>query len=159
MRAQLRILALVAFTGTAAIFTLTASAARAQSDRAERCAAAARVLTPSEADARRGSATPLIMGALIRALVYDRLNCDELTQVAATTDEVIARAQENNAGVGTTQSWQSQCRDGVRGSSTVTAVEDNCMTVTDIIIVDGQEQQVPKRMCRQPPSRRYVRVA
>jgi hypothetical protein len=50
----------------------------------------------------------------------------------------------------------------VSGSSTVTAQEQSgdgaCMTVTDIVIVDGQETRAPKRMCRRPPSTRYVRV-
>ena len=49
------------------------------------------------------------------------------------------------------------------GSSTVTALEQEpgggeCMTVTDIIIIDGQETRAPKRMCRRPPSNRFVRV-
>ena len=51
----------------------------------------------------------------------------------------------------------------VTGSSTVTAVEADaadgeCMTVTDIVIVDGEETRAPKRMCRRPPNNRYVRV-
>ena len=32
------------------------------------------------------------------------------------------------------------------------------MTVTDIVIIDGQETRAPKRMCRRPPNNRYVRV-
>jgi hypothetical protein len=53
---------------------------------------------------------------------------------------------------------------GVTGSSTVTAAAtpladgNPCMTVTDIVIIDGQETRAPKRMCRQPPSNRFVRV-
>jgi hypothetical protein len=33
-----------------------------------------------------------------------------------------------------------------------------CLTVTDVIIVDGEETRAPKRMCRRPPTNRYVRV-
>ena len=33
-----------------------------------------------------------------------------------------------------------------------------CVTVTDVIIVDGQETTAPKRMCKRPPSNRYVRA-
>ena len=36
--------------------------------------------------------------------------------------------------------------------------DGDCMTVTDVVIVDGQETRAPKRMCRRPPSNRYVRV-
>jgi hypothetical protein len=32
------------------------------------------------------------------------------------------------------------------------------MTVTDIIIIDGEETRAPKRLCRRPPSNRFVRV-
>jgi hypothetical protein len=33
-----------------------------------------------------------------------------------------------------------------------------CLTVTDVIIVDGEETRAPKRMCRRPPTNRFVRV-
>jgi hypothetical protein len=33
-----------------------------------------------------------------------------------------------------------------------------CVTVTDIVIIDGEETRAPKRMCRRPPTNRYVRV-
>jgi hypothetical protein len=32
------------------------------------------------------------------------------------------------------------------------------MTVTDVVIVDGEETRADKQMCRRPPSNRYVRV-
>ena len=48
------------------------------------------------------------------------------------------------------------------GTSVVTAVDtsggDDCMNVSDIVIVDGQETEVSKRMCRRPPTNRYQRV-
>ena len=84
--------------------------------------------------------------------------------------------------------WQSETRPNVTGTSTVTAVEtpanasrtstvvaaeapaealptaaapaetSPCLTVTDVIIVDGEETRAPKRMCRRPPTNRYMRV-
>ena len=98
------------------------------------------------------------VGALIGDTIARRLDCHEQRQAAAATEQVVER------GVGATQTWTSETRPGVTGSSTVTAaaapLDDGnpCMTVTDIIIVDGQETRAPKRMCRRPPTNRYVRV-
>jgi surface antigen len=97
------------------------------------------------------------VGALIGDAIARRLDCHEQRQAAAATEQVVER------GVGATQTWTSDTRPGVTGSSTVTAaaapVEGNpCVTVTDIIIVDGEETRAPKRMCRRPPTNRYVRV-
>jgi len=97
------------------------------------------------------------VGALIGDAIARRLDCHEQRQAAAATEQVVER------GVGATQTWTSETRPGVTGSSTVTAAaapEDNnpCVTVTDIIIVDGEETRAPKRMCRRPPTNRYVRV-
>ena len=66
-------------------------------------------------------------------------------------------------GVGTTASWTSETRAGVSGSSVATGQETladgtHCMTVTDIVIVDGEETRAPKRMCRAPGTARYARV-
>jgi surface antigen len=85
------------------------------------------------------------------------LSCDEQRQAAEATDRAIAAAP------GTAISWQSESRPNVSGSSTVIAVENaaadgsQCLTVTDVIIVDGAETRAPKRMCRIPPSTRFVR--
>jgi surface antigen len=98
------------------------------------------------------------VGALIGDAIARRLDCHEQRQAAAATEQVVER------GVGATETWTSATRSGVTGSSTVTALaapaEDGqpCMTVTDIIIVDGEETRAPKRMCRRPPTNRYVRV-
>jgi len=47
-------------------------------------------------------------------------------------------------------------------SATLTAAaspdSSPCLTVTDVIIVDGEETRAPKRMCRRPPTNRFVRV-
>ena len=97
------------------------------------------------------------VGALIGDAIASHLDCHEQRQAAAATEQVVER------GVGSTQTWTSDTRPGVTGSSTVTAAaapEDNnpCVTVTDVIIVDGQETRAPKRMCRRPPTNRYMRV-
>ena len=73
------------------------------------------------------------------------------------TDEAI------RGGVGTEASWQSDTRPNVHGSSKVTAQKQladgsQCMTVTDVVIVDGQETTVPKQMCRAPGKSGYVKV-
>ncbi len=66
--------------------------------------------------------------------------------------------------VGQSASWTSGTRDDVSGTSTVTARqetgdESDCIFVTDIIIVRGEETRAEKRMCRSPGSRRYTIVA
>ena len=88
-----------------------------------------------------------------------RLDPQEQEKAAAATDEVT-----RGGAVGTTAEWQSDTRPGVRGRSTVTARTEtasggDCLEVTDVIIVDGEETTVPKTMCRVPPSRRYTRTA
>ena len=98
------------------------------------------------------------VGALIGDAIASHLDCHEQRQAAAATEQVVER------GVGATQTWTSDTRPGVTGSSTVTAAApaaddgNPCVTVTDVIIVDGQETRAPKRMCRRPPTNRYVRV-
>ena len=96
--------------------------------------------------------------ASVTAALERMLNCDEQRQAAEATERAIA------APAGTAISWTSESRSGVSGSSTVTAVEtaaadgSQCLTVTDVVIVDGAESRAPKRMCKVPPSTRYVRL-
>jgi len=85
------------------------------------------------------------------------LDCKEQQQAAKATDDAI------RGGVGTESSWQSETRPNVHGTSTVTGQEQladggQCMTVTDVVIVDGQETTVPKKMCRAPGKSGYVKV-
>ena len=99
----------------------------------------------------------LPVGALLGEAIAGLLDCREQQQAATATEEAV------RGGVGTTSSWESETRANVTGSSTVTAAdtspaEGQCMTVTDIVIIDGQETRAPKRMCRRPPANRYVRV-
>ena len=95
---------------------------------------------------------------LLSEAVTNLLDCREQQQAAGATTEAL------RGGVGTTATWQSETRPGVSGSSTVTARSDvstggdDCMTVSDVVIVDGEETRAPKTMCRRPPHNRYVRV-
>lgn len=63
--------------------------------------------------------------------------------------------------VGASSAWDSNTRDDVSGTSTVTARERgggnglDCIMVTDVIIVSGEETRAEKRMCRRPGSARY----
>jgi len=105
--------------------------------------------------------TILPMGSMLGDAVMRLLDCDEQRQAATATEQATQRAERG--GPGASASWQSETRPGVSGSSTVTAVDSgtpdgDCMSVSDVIIVDGQETEVPKRMCRRPPTNRYVRV-
>lgn len=100
----------------------------------------------------------LPMASMLSDTLMNLLDCREQQKAASATEEAV-----RGGTVGTTVNWESESRPGVRGSSTVTAVENSasdgaCMTVTDVVIVDGQETRAPKRMCRRPPSNRYVRV-
>ena len=92
--------------------------------------------------------TDMLSDALINLL-----DCQEQQKASTATEEAV-----RGGDVGSTASWNSETRPGVTGSSTVTAVEGDCMTVTDVVIVDGEETRAPKQMCRRPPSNRYVRV-
>jgi surface antigen len=109
-----------------------------------------------------GAAANIIapMGTMLGDAVMRLLDCDEQRQAATATEQATERAARD--GVGTSASWRSETRPGVSGSSTVTAVEtaagDDCMTVTDVVIVEGEEVSEAKRLCRRPPTNRYVRV-
>ena len=68
---------------------------------------------------------------------------------------------DDKAQIGATTTWTSETRDGVSGRSTVTGREQvasngmDCIMVTDVIIVSGEETRADKRMCRAPGSARY----
>jgi hypothetical protein len=99
------------------------------------------------------AAAALPFAEMLSDAIMNLLDCQEQEKAAQATDQAVQRGE-----VGATASWESESRPGVTGSSTVTAVEGDCMTVTDIVIVDGEETRAPKQMCRRPPSNRYVRV-
>jgi surface antigen len=98
------------------------------------------------------------MGSMLGDAIMNMLDCREQEQAATATETAV-----RGGNVGDSATWQSESRPGVTGTSTVTAVNNNsadgqCMTVTDVVIVDGEETRAPKQMCRRPPSNRYVRV-
>lgn len=99
----------------------------------------------------------LPVGSLLSDAIINLLDCKERQQAAKATDQAI------RGGVGTEVSWTSESRPNVSGKSTVTGEEKlasggQCLTVTDIVIVDGEETSVPKRMCRGSGAAGYVKV-
>ena len=103
---------------------------------------------------RAGSVGSLVglsvpVSSLISEGIARLLDCKEQVQAAKATEEAV------RGGVGTTSSWQSESRPGVTGRSTVTAQTaradgGSCMTVNDVVIVNGEETTVAKTMCRAP---------
>ena len=88
----------------------------------------------------------------------------DATLRATRSDQYAGDEESGMPQVGSTASWQSETREDVSGTSTVTGREQtegelDCITVTDVIIVRGEETKADKRMCRPPGSRRYSIVA
>ena len=99
----------------------------------------------------------LPVASLLSDALLKLLDCKEQQQAAEATNEAL------RGGVGTEAKWQSASRANVRGVSKVTAAEQladgsNCMTVTDVVIVDGEETVVPKKMCRARGATGYAKV-
>ena len=89
-----------------------------------------------------------------------RLDPQEQEQAATATTQAVEQA-ERSGGTGEAIAWESGTRANVSGTSTVdssTALADGskCMMVTDVVIVEGEETRVQKRMCRGPGQPRYV---
>src|SRR3954447_26954940 len=85
------------------------------------------------------------------------LDCKEQQQAVKATDQAI------RGGVGTEVAWTSESRPNVSGKSKVTGEEKladggQCVTVTDVVIVDGEETTVPKKMCRARGASGFARV-
>ena len=100
----------------------------------------------------------LPVGSLLTDAIIRKLDCKEQVQAATATDKAV------RGGVGTTTTWESETRPGVKGSSTVrdqraAADGGSCMLITDVVIVDGEETTVDKRMCRKPGGGNYVLAA
>lgn len=98
------------------------------------------------------------VGSLLTEAILKKLDCKEQVQAATATDTA------TRGGVGTTSSWESETRPGVRGSSTArdqraSAGGGSCMLITDVVIVDGEETTVDKKMCRKPGGGNYVLAA
>jgi hypothetical protein len=103
-----------------------------------------------------GLAFPI--SSLITDAIASRLDCKEQVQAATAT------TQATRGGVGTSSSWQSETRPDVSGTSTVIAQNNrsdgaSCMTVNDVIIVNGEEVTAAKTMCRAPGASGYTLAA
>lgn len=103
---------------------------------------------------------PEVAGMLTNAIAC-RLEPEEQKQAAAATLE----ATRGDAKVGSTAEWTSDKREKVSGRSTVVARNDadpsglQCITVSDVAIVNGEETTANKRMCKPKGSARYSLMA
>ena len=96
-------------------------------------------------------------GTLLTDELLKMLDCKEQQKAAQATNDAI------RGGVGTEVAWKSETRANVSGKSTVTGEEKladggNCYNVTDVVIVDGEETTVSKKMCRAKGANGYARV-
>lgn len=99
------------------------------------------------------------VAGLLSDAIACRLDPEEQVQAADATVEA-TRGEE----VGSTAEWTSATRENVSGTSTVTqkmALNDgsSCMDVTDVVIVEGEETKVSKKMCKAKGQKRYVIMA
>jgi hypothetical protein len=111
-----------------------------------------RVGAPSEVWSLAMPATSYLGEQLMKML-----DCKEQQQAAKATDQAV------RGGVGTEVAWKSESRPNVSGTSKVMAAEQTadggqCLTVNDVVIVDGEETTVPKKMCRAKGASAYARV-
>lgn len=100
----------------------------------------------------------LPVGSLLSSEILNKLDCKEQVQAAEATNSAV------RGGVGTSSTWTSETRANVSGTSTVTgenklADGSSCVTVTDVVIVDGEETTALKRMCRKPGESGYTLAA
>ena len=100
----------------------------------------------------------LPVGSLLSTEILNKLDCKEQVQAAEATNNAV------RGGVGTSSNWTSGTRENVSGSSTVTgetklADGTSCVTVTDVVIVDGEETTALKKMCRKPGESGYALAA
>lgn len=100
-----------------------------------------------------GLAMPV--GSLLSTAIIEKLDCKEQVQAAKATDTAV------RGGVGTSSTWTSETRSNVSGTSTVTGEDkladgSSCVTVTDVVIVDGEETTALKKMCRKPGESGYA---
>ena len=84
----------------------------------------------------------------------------EATLKATRSDDP---ASQEAVAVGSSAAWTSETRPEVSGRSTVSSRQASadgadCITVTDVVIVKGEETTADKRMCRPAGSRRYSLV-
>jgi hypothetical protein len=102
----------------------------------------------------------------LTASIACKLDPEEQKQAAqATLEATRGTGEKAEVAVGSSQQWTSGTREDVSGTSTVVDREDHasggaqCITVSDVIIVRGEETRADKHMCRRPPAVRYTLVA
>ena len=104
----------------------------------------------------------------ITASIACKLDPQEQEQAADATLEATRSADGSEDGapeVGQMAAWTSNTREDVSGTSTVVASNEadadglQCIMVSDVIIVRGEETRAEKRMCRRPPAVRYAIAA
>lgn len=106
-----------------------------------------------------GTAIAGAFGAVLVGEIACQLDEKE-QKVAAEATIAVTKKEE----VGATAQWTSPTREGVSGSSTITALStepngSKCLAITDIAIVEGEETRVSKRMCRNKPGEPYSIMA
>lgn len=112
---------------------------------------------------------PDVANALTNAIAC-KLDPEEQKQAAdATLAATRGDEKTGDLAVGSTTEWSSKTRENVTGKSTVVAQLDEpakgmpsgskCVTVSDVIIVNGEETTANKRMCRAPGAARYSLMA
>ena len=111
-----------------------------------------RVGAPSEVWSLALPATSYLGDQLLKIL-----DCKEQQQAAKATEQAV------RGGVGAEVSWKSESRPNVSGTSKVTGQEQladggQCLTVNDVVIVEGEETTVPKKMCRAKGASAFARV-
>lgn len=102
----------------------------------------------------------------LTAAIACKLDPEEQKQAAqATLEATRTDGTAANVEIGSSAEWTSSTRPEVSGTSTVVARNDDdagglqCLVVSDVIIVRGEETRADKRMCRMPPAARYALVA
>ena len=172
---MLRALVLSGLLAVASVALVSAGAAQAQAPAAQQCADTAQkkakrsmfgnilgsiggsVLGSVGGNVGTVASLALPAASYLGEELLRMLDCKEQQQAAQATDQAI------RGGVGTEVAWKSESRANVSGRSTVTGQEQladggNCLTVTDVVIVDGEETTVPKRMCRARGASGYARA-
>lgn len=99
------------------------------------------------------------LGGVLLGEIACRLTRKEQKQAEDATLEVVRSAE-----VGATASWVSESRPDVSGTSTVTVIASKpsgqtCLSIIDVVIIEGEEARVSKEMCRKPGEARYTLVA
>lgn len=120
---------------------------------------------------------------ILTSAIACKLDEKEQKQAADATLAVTRGSDAGEVAVGQTAEWTSSSRKDVKGKSTIVAVEQvpaappgkakgagkggdkqlasasQCITVSDVVIVAGEETTASKRMCKAPGQARYTLMA